>query len=94
MKSYPQILKTHFKLWLNSLEVMEMIFSSNMEFKCTYFVEEEIKKRVRLFVKTSLLEKAQERLKKNKFIIISREPGVVKTTLAEMLSYEYIGQDF
>lgn len=94
IKAHPQILKTHFKLWLNSIGVMEMIFSSDMEFKSTYFVEEEIKKRVRLFVKTSLFEKAQERLKSNKFIVISGEPGVGKTTLAEMLSYEYIGQGF
>lgn len=91
---HPKILELHYKLWLNDLAVLKKIFSSEMDFKSSQFIDVEIKKRLRLFVKTPLFSKAKSTLSEKKFIIISGEPGVGKTTLAEMLTYEYIGNDY
>jgi DNA polymerase III delta prime subunit len=49
---------------------------------------------MRLYVKTDLFEKGRAFLRENKSIIICGEPGVGKTTLAEMLIYEYIKEDY
>ena len=91
---HSEILELHYKLWLNDFAVLKKIFECDMDFKSSHFVEEEIKKRLRLFVKTPLFEKAKNKLAEKKFIVISGEPGVGKTTLAEMLCYEFIGKDF
>ena len=58
------------------------------------FVENELKKRLRLYVETSILNEARETLNKNNFVIITGEPGVGKTTTAELLLYELIIEDY
>jgi energy-coupling factor transporter ATP-binding protein EcfA2 len=90
----PKILDLHFKLWLSDFEILKKILASDLEFRSSDFIENELKKRLRLFVKTSLLEAAKESLENNKFVIITGEPGVGKTTLAEILTYEYIAKDY
>lgn len=90
----PKILDFHFKLWLSDFEIMKKILASDLEFRSSDFIEHELKKRLRLFVKTPILEVARRSLEKEKFVIITGEPGVGKTTLAETLAYEYIAKDY
>lgn len=92
--NYPKILEIHFKLWLSDFEIIKKILASDLEFRSSDFIEHELKKRLRLFVKTPILEVARKSLEKEKFVIIIGEPGVGKTTLAETLTYEYIAKDY
>lgn len=94
ISQHPKILELHFKLWLSDFKILQKILASNLEFRSSDFIEHELKKRLRLFVKTKLLVEARESLETNKFIIITGEPGVGKTTLAEILSYEYLAHDY
>jgi energy-coupling factor transporter ATP-binding protein EcfA2 len=91
---YPQVLKKHFKLWFSDSNVLQKLLNSNLEFRSVSFIEKEIKKRVRIYVETPAFVNARESLAKNRYIVVTGEPGVGKTTLAEMLSYEYIKDDY
>lgn len=91
---HPKVLNTHFKLWFSNTLVFQKLLNSNLEFRSVDFTSHEIKKRLRTYVETPSFEKAKKTLKEEKFLIITGEPGVGKTTLAEMLAYEYIKEDY
>ena len=94
IENHEKILSTHYKLWLSDFSILNKIINSELEFRSSHFAENELKKRLRLYVRTSVFDTSRELLKKNKFIIITGEPGIGKTTLAEMLVYEYIGNGY
>jgi GTPase SAR1 family protein len=94
IKAYPKVHTSHFKLWFSDTTVFQKLLNSNLEFRSVDFIENEIKKRLRIYVETKALQEARESLRKNKYIVITGEPGVGKTTLAEILAYEYIKDDY
>ena len=82
------ILMKHFKLWLDSTNILSEIFTSNIFIDCEallYNIEEEQK----LFVKTSAFDEALLCLEKNNALIILGDPGVGKTTISKMLILHY-----
>jgi len=89
-----EILTNHYKLWLSDFSILTKLLNSALEFRSSQFVENELKKRLRLYVRTSIFDKSRKLLKNNNFIIITGEPGIGKTTLAEMLIYEYIAEGY
>ncbi|WNH12553.1 AAA family ATPase [Thalassobellus suaedae] len=94
IEKHENVLHIHYKLWLSDISVLKIILNSDLEFRSTNFIENELKKRIRLYVQTPMFRKAQNALVNNNFIIITGEPGVGKTTLAEMLIYEYIAKGY
>lgn len=94
IENHDEILNTHYKLWLSDFTILSKLLNSALEFRSAAFVELELKKRLRLYIKTPLFDDAKKSLEKNKFIVITGEPGVGKTTLAEMLVYKYIADDY
>lgn len=94
IETHDKVLTNHFKLWFSSTSMLTKILNSELEFRSSAFVEAEFKRRLRIYVRTPLFDKARKFLAKNKFIIITGQPGVGKTTLAEMLVYEYILEDY
>lgn len=94
IEAYPNVLNAHFKLWFSDTTVFQKLLNSNLEYRSVDFLENEVKRRLKIYVETPAFNKARESLKKNKFIVITGEPGVGKTTLAEMLAYEYIKDDY
>lgn len=93
LSKYPDIERKYFKLWLTSTNVMKTILH-NAEYNSSEFQEERIKKRSKFYLQTNHLESAFRYLKENKFLIISGEPGVGKTTLAYMVVYELLAKGF
>jgi energy-coupling factor transporter ATP-binding protein EcfA2 len=89
-----EILSSHYKLWLSDFSILTKILNSHLQFRSSDLINDELKKRIRIYVKTSLFEETREALEKNKFVVITGEPGVGKTTLAEMLIYEYIANEY
>lgn len=94
IEKHKAILNSHYKLWLSDFSLFKKILGSELEFRSSHFEEHELKRRLRIYIKTSIFNEARSALKKNKFIIITGEPGVGKTSLAEMLIYEYIANEY
>lgn len=90
---HDDVLTRHYKLWFSDTTVLTKILNSDLQFRSSDF-EGEVKKRIRFYVKTPLFDVVRENLKTNNFIVITGDPGVGKTTLAEMLTYEYIKEGY
>ncbi|WP_420412398.1 restriction endonuclease [Roseibium sp.] len=86
---YPEIEKSHIKLWLSSTAVLERILNSGLE-AFTQATKEEILDDLRVYVRNPSFEEATKRLEDQKILIVSGPPGVGKTTLAKMISYQYL----
>ncbi len=84
----------HYKLWFSNTLVLRKLLNSNLSYRSVDFTEIHIQKRIALYVETEAFLQARIFLKANKYIVITGEPGVGKTTLAEMLTYEYIKEDY
>ncbi|RKF38672.1 hypothetical protein BCY89_26780 [Sphingobacterium siyangense] len=89
----PTVERKYFKLWLTSTNVMLQILH-NAEYLTSEFQELKIIKRAKFYIQTNHLENAFKSLNDNKFLIISGEPGVGKTTLAYMLVYELLAKGY
>lgn len=83
----PQIEEKFFKLWLTSTNVMRRILN-NAVVNNSDFHREQILYKTKRYVVNDDFSHAVDRLKSNKFLIITGLPGVGKTTLAYMLICE------
>jgi len=93
LKKYPNIEKIHYKLWLNSVNVLKNIINSGI-IERSEFTLEEIKKTSSKYVFTDNHKKAQEKLETNHSIIITGAPGIGKTTMANQLSLIYAAKGY
>nr|WP_159712883.1 hypothetical protein [Geminicoccus flavidas] len=91
LREYPDIERSHIKLWLSSSAVLEQIIRST-SLNYTAVSQAEIHNKVKIYAPNPSFQHAQENLESNHVLIISGPPGVGKSTLAEMLSYAYIGR--
>ena len=89
LRKYPEILKTHLKLWLSDAAVLDAIVHAASE-AFNKITKEEIEAKVRVYVVNPSFYEANDVLSKQNVVIISGPPGVGKTTLAETLAFTYI----
>lgn len=93
LKTYPAVERGHYKLWLHSAAVIGHIFNSALIGRSQHCLEE-IVKASRIYVITSNHESALRILERLGVVIISGEPGVGKTTLANHLCLKYVAEGF
>ena len=93
LRKYPNIEKGHIKLWLSSTAVLERLMRS-ASVAYTAITKEEILNKVRVYAQNASFDEALNVLKQRHVVIISGAPGVGKTTLAQMLAYAFIGEDW
>ena len=87
------IVERHYKLWLSSSSILQIINNQNILIDCEYLIDD-IKKEKHLYVQTSFYRKSIDILNKNHVIIITGDPGVGKTTLSKMLVLFYLEKNY
>ena len=81
---HPDIEKRYFKLWLSSVNVLNTILNNAIVGRSDYFINK-IKAKSGLYVFSDIVSKAAKIIKEKSTVIIEGEPGIGKSTLAEML---------
>jgi len=89
LRQHSDVVKKHFKLWMTSVEVLETIFN-NAIVNRSDFKKEQIKDKIMKFVPNKSLDEARDMLQETNCVVISGIPGIGKTTLADMLIWEYL----
>lgn len=93
LKDKSHIEQRHYKLWLHSSSVLGHIINSAILGRSDFSLEEIIRSSSR-YVVTANHQAALNILAKLGVVIITGEPGVGKTTLADHLCLHYVAQDF
>lgn len=86
---HTEIAQKHYKLWMSSIDVLNTILNKNIINKSKFQLED-IEEKVKLYVQNSSFPEAKEILKKENYVVISGIPGIGKSTLAEMLSFDLL----
>ncbi len=89
LRENPTVEQAHYKLWLTSKAVLSKVLHNDV-FVQTMLAEEQIRRRLGLYVQTGSFEKARRMLETERVCILAGVPGVGKTTLAEMLVIEHL----
>ncbi|MBN1638823.1 MAG: restriction endonuclease [Ignavibacteriales bacterium] len=93
LDNYKDIHHKHYKLWLNSSTIFNTLINKHL-FERSKALISDIQRDYKYFVKNESFNKATEILNKSRFIIISGDPGIGKTTLAKLLIWEYLQKGF
>ncbi len=93
LEKHPEVEQKNFKLWLTSKAVMDRVLH-NAELCQTEFAVEKVIKKLPLYVQNDCYPRAIDLLSKKNVVIISGEPGIGKTTLADMILYAYLSEGY
>ena len=87
------ILRKHFKLWVESTNILTNIFTNDIGIDSDVLLCD-IQESMHMFVKTAAYESAVSCLEKNNVLIIIGNPGVGKTITSKMLVLNYAIQGY
>lgn len=93
LRKYPEILKSHIKLWLSGAGVLERVVRAAAH-TFAAFTKEDIEQKVRVYASNPSFDESLATLEKHRVLIISGPPGVGKTTLAEILCYTFLNEEW
>jgi len=88
-----EIEKKHYKLWIESSNILEKFIHKDVINRCNSKFDE-IKDKLKMFVRSENFYDAVKILNEYHYCIIAGNPGVGKSTLADVLSYHYIREEF
>ena len=90
---YPEIEESHFKLWLSSTTVLKRILHNGLKGR-SEFAALKIESRIKKFVPSKSHQNSVKILNEKNFILITGAPGIGKTILANILTYQLLAEDF
>jgi hypothetical protein len=90
---HPTVERAHYKLWLTSHAVLNRVLH-NADATQSEFEVERVYEQIRRYVSSAAFPRALEILQRDHIVIISGQPGVGKTTLAQMLLYQHLETGF
>lgn len=93
LKKYPDVEKSHYKLWLSSTSILQSIINNSIKGRSEFF-EQKIKDRISKFVPTKTYNDAINIINDKKFLIVIGEPGIGKTIMSQFIIYEHLAHDF
>ena len=93
LSELPNIETKWYKLWLTSVDVLGRIVQ-NGTLGANEFVSSKILRTTQLYVHCPSYDVAFDILKEHKYLLITGQPGVGKTTLAYFLTYNYLANGY
>ncbi|MBP5540237.1 MAG: restriction endonuclease [Bacteroidales bacterium] len=93
LAQHTEVEQKYYKLWLASTNVLNNILNKNIV-NWTGFEKEEIKDTVRTYVMNDSFNDALTKLLENRYVVISGEPGIGKTTLARVIIVHLLSDKF
>lgn len=93
LKLHPNVEINHFKLWMTNTQLLNKIFKNRI-INQTSIKLDEIKEKIKKFVPNSSFKEAKSILNNYNCVVISGSPGVGKTTLSDIIVWEYILNDY
>lgn len=90
---YSGVLERHFKLWLAGIGVLDRIRNAAVITRSAFYTES-LLEQSKLFVEHPSMVDARDTLRDHGVCVISGPPGVGKSTLANMLTLEYMAEGF
>lgn len=93
LDDYPEIQERHFKLWLSSTDIIKKIVKNGVKGRSEFY-KEKILKEISLYIPNKTHIEAVNALNSNHFILITGAPGIGKSTLANILTYQLLAEDF
>ena len=93
LEQHTDVEQNYYKLWLASTNVLNNILNKNIV-NWTGFEKEEIQATVRTYVMNDSFKDALEKLIENRYVVISGESGIGKTTLARVLVAHLLSDKF
>ncbi|MCT4617290.1 MAG: CpaF/VirB11 family protein [Candidatus Gracilibacteria bacterium] len=86
-----EIEKKYYKLWLNSTHVLENIFNNSIKGRSEFLFQQITREdKINKYVFTDNHNKAKDKLIDKNVLIISGEPGIGKTTLANNIALDFL----
>ncbi|HFK5560795.1 TPA: restriction endonuclease [Elizabethkingia anophelis] len=92
-KQNQDIIERNYKLWITSTSVLDLLYNNAIKGRSQVTIRE-IKEKVHRYVVTENHNKGLRILEENNVIILTGEPGIGKTTLADNLAIHYIAKGF
>jgi Restriction endonuclease len=93
LAKHDNVLQRYYKLWITSTPVLQRVLHASIYNRSESYVQN-LLARSRIFVQPKAFAKARKILRERHVCIISGPPGVGKTTLADMLSLDYLANGF
>tara|TARA_R110001583_G_scaffold183103_1_gene341641 strand:- start:635 stop:2935 length:2301 start_codon:yes stop_codon:yes gene_type:complete len=93
LSQHPDIERQHYKLWMSSTNIIHSILHNDVYGRSKYYINEMIEKSKK-YVETDAFINAKKSLMKNNVLIITGEPGIGKTTLANQLSLLFLRENY
>lgn len=90
---FEDIERKHYKLWFDSTSILSHLLHSGSYNKSSDKLQK-IKDKLKIYVLNESYNNAIDILNQNNYCVISGVPGIGKTTLADILSFQYIQQEF
>lgn len=87
------VLKKHFKLWLDDTGILQELENDNIFVDCEAFLDD-VDELHKLFVRTSAFDRALNALKNDQTLCIVGDPGVGKSITSKMLALYYASQGY
>jgi len=93
ISQHKDIERKHYKLWLSSTNILQSIVNNKGHVQ-TDIETGHLERIGKIYVMNDAYDEATKIIKEKKFVILSGNPGVGKTTLARVLAYEFVKNDF
>ena len=93
LREHDNVAKAHVKLWLSDTAVLERVLHAASH-NFNMITRSDIEAKFKVYAQNPSFVEGRRTLESQHILIVSGPPGVGKTTLAEMLCFAYIGEEW